>query len=81
MKRFEFNVTNFLFFKEEANRGKPNWEHLEDNLHILIQCEDTEKRARSKLEKAVGRVKKLLVPTVLLFFTFNNFVLFLEQWN
>uniref|UniRef100_A0A1I8AYP7 KH domain-containing protein n=1 Tax=Meloidogyne hapla TaxID=6305 RepID=A0A1I8AYP7_MELHA len=49
--------------KEEANRGKPNWEHLEDNLHILIQCEDTEKRARSKLEKAVGRVKKLLVPT------------------
>ncbi|CAK5092144.1 unnamed protein product [Meloidogyne enterolobii] len=48
---------------EEANRGKPNWEHLEDNLHILIQCEDTEKRARSKLEKAVGRVKKLLVPT------------------
>ncbi|KAF7639887.1 KH domain-containing protein [Meloidogyne graminicola] len=49
--------------KEEANRGKPNWEHLEDNLHILIQCEDTEKRARSKLDKAVGRVKKLLVPT------------------
>ena len=49
--------------KEEANRGKPNWEHLEDHLHILIQCEDTEKRARLKLEKAVEKVKKLLVPT------------------
>jgi protein quaking len=50
--------------KEEANRGKPNWEHLEDDLHILIQCEDTEKRARTKLDKAVEKVKKLLVPTV-----------------
>uniref|UniRef100_A0A183CAA7 KH domain-containing protein n=1 Tax=Globodera pallida TaxID=36090 RepID=A0A183CAA7_GLOPA len=49
--------------KEEMNRGKPNWEHLEDDLHILIQCEDNDKRARSKLDKAVDKVKKLLVPS------------------
>ena len=24
-------------FQEELNRGKPNWEHLDDELHVLIQ--------------------------------------------
>lgn len=23
--------------KEEANRGKPNWEHLAEELHVIIQ--------------------------------------------
>ena len=23
--------------QEELNRGKPNWEHLDDELHVLIQ--------------------------------------------
>ncbi|VDM56713.1 unnamed protein product [Angiostrongylus costaricensis] len=48
--------------KEEANRGKPNWEHLDDELHVLLQCEDTENRARIKLRSAMDHVKKLLVP-------------------
>ncbi|VDL71091.1 unnamed protein product [Nippostrongylus brasiliensis] len=48
--------------KEEANRGKPNWEHLDDELHVLLQCEDTENRARVKLRSAMDHVKKLLVP-------------------
>ncbi|EYB82271.1 hypothetical protein Y032_0363g3530 [Ancylostoma ceylanicum] len=48
--------------KEEANRGKPNWEHLDDELHVLLQCEDTENRARIKLRAAMEHVKKLLVP-------------------
>ncbi|KAK6755555.1 hypothetical protein RB195_014122 [Necator americanus] len=48
--------------KEEANRGKPNWEHLDDELHVLLQCEDTENRARVKLRSAMEHVKKLLVP-------------------
>ncbi|EYB82269.1 hypothetical protein Y032_0363g3530 [Ancylostoma ceylanicum] len=50
------------FLKEEANRGKPNWEHLDDELHVLLQCEDTENRARIKLRAAMEHVKKLLVP-------------------
>ena len=23
--------------KEDANRGKPNWEHLNEDLHVIIQ--------------------------------------------
>merc|ERR1711962_1674168 len=43
--------------KEEQNRGKPNWEHLNDELHVLITVEDSENRAKLKLER---EVKKLL---------------------
>uniref|UniRef100_A0A0N5A4X5 KH domain-containing protein n=1 Tax=Parastrongyloides trichosuri TaxID=131310 RepID=A0A0N5A4X5_PARTI len=48
--------------KEEANIGKPNWEHLEDELHVLIQCEDTPNRAQIKIKNAMIQVDKLLVP-------------------
>ncbi|KAH7644687.1 protein held out wings-like [Dermatophagoides farinae] len=48
--------------KEEQNRGKPNWEHLNDKLHVLITVEDTENRAIAKMERAIEEVKKLLVP-------------------
>lgn len=49
--------------KEEANRGKPNWEHLNEELHVLIQCEDTHNRVDIKIARAVEEVKKLLVPS------------------
>ncbi|XP_036367344.1 protein quaking-B isoform X14 [Octopus sinensis] len=48
--------------KEELNRGKPNWEHLNEELHVLITVEDTRNRAEIKLQKAVEEVKRLLVP-------------------
>ncbi|KAF7266057.1 protein held out wings isoform X3 [Rhynchophorus ferrugineus] len=48
--------------KEDQNRGKPNWEHLCDELHVLLTVEDTENRAQIKLARAVEEVKKLLVP-------------------
>lgn len=57
-----FFVCFSSFLKEDANRGKPNWEHLSDELHVLITVEDTENRAHIKLERAVEEVKKLLVP-------------------
>ncbi|PSN55998.1 Held out wings protein [Blattella germanica] len=47
---------------EELNRGKPNWEHLNDELHVLITVEDTENRATMKMQRAVDEVKRLLVP-------------------
>ena len=50
--------------QEEANRGKPEWEHLDDDLHVLLQCEDTENRAKAKLKVATDHVKRLLVPAV-----------------
>ncbi|XP_064473932.1 protein held out wings-like isoform X2 [Ornithodoros turicata] len=48
--------------KEDLNRGKPNWEHLNDELHVLITVEDSSNRAEMKLKKAVDEVRKLLVP-------------------
>ncbi|KAK0423641.1 hypothetical protein QR680_008249 [Steinernema hermaphroditum] len=48
--------------KEEMNRGKANWEHLSEELHVLIQCEDTPNRCEVKIKRAVEQVKKLLVP-------------------
>ncbi|KAK1894445.1 Protein quaking-A [Dissostichus eleginoides] len=47
---------------EEQNRGKPNWEHLNEDLHVLITVEDTQGRAEMKMRRAVEEVKKLLVP-------------------
>lgn len=46
------------------NRGKPNWEHLNEELHVLITVDDTKERAELKLKKACEEIKKLLVPTV-----------------
>ncbi|KAF7638319.1 RNA-binding protein asd-2 [Meloidogyne graminicola] len=48
--------------KEDSNRGKPNWEHLNEDLHVIIQCEDTENRAKIKMSKAIEEVNKLLIP-------------------
>ncbi|XP_075931025.1 KH domain-containing RNA-binding protein QKI isoform X3 [Petromyzon marinus] len=48
--------------KEEQNRGKPNWEHLSEELHVLVTVEDTQNRADAKLQRAVAELKKLLVP-------------------
>ncbi|KAA3679097.1 uncharacterized protein DEA37_0015079 [Paragonimus westermani] len=38
--------------QEEANLGKPNWEHLNDNLHVVLSVEDHENRAKARLNKA-----------------------------
>ncbi|KHN79050.1 Female germline-specific tumor suppressor gld-1 [Toxocara canis] len=43
-------------------RNKPNGEHLDDDLHVLVQCEDTPNRVSLKLKIAVEQIKKLLVP-------------------
>ena len=53
------NIT-ILHFQEDQNRGKPNWEHLNDELHVLITVEDSENRAQMKLQRAIDEVKKLL---------------------
>lgn len=54
----------YFCFQEEQNKGKPNWEHLNEELHVLITVEDTRNRSELKLIKAVEEVKKLLVPSV-----------------
>lgn len=47
------------------NRGKPNWEHLDEELHVLVQCEDTPNRVYIKVKAAADEIRKLLVPAVL----------------
>ena len=56
------------------NRGKPNWEHLKEPLHVLITVEDTENRACVKIERAKEEVKKLLVPSVRFFSVYNKLI-------
>lgn len=72
-------------FKEEMNRGKPNWEHLDDELHVLVQCEDTPNRAYTKLKAAVEQIKKLLIPSVTYSSFRDNLLHFLnsyiENWH
>ncbi|CBY24061.1 unnamed protein product [Oikopleura dioica] len=48
--------------KEEQNKGRPNWEHLNEELHVLITVEDSENRADVKLQRATQEIEKLLVP-------------------
>ena len=50
--------------KEDQMKGKSNWEHLNDELHVLVTCDDTKNRAELKLKRAVEEIKKLLVPSV-----------------
>jgi len=45
-------------------RGKAKWEHLNEDLHVLVTVEDAKNRATIKLKQAVEQVKKLLVPSV-----------------
>lgn len=50
--------------KEEQNRGRPNWEHLSEELHVLITVEDSENRAEVKLMRAIQEIEKLLIPAM-----------------
>jgi len=45
-------------------RGKAKWEHLNEDLHVLVTVEDAKNRATIKLKHAVEQVKKLLIPSV-----------------
>ncbi|VDP98432.1 unnamed protein product [Trichobilharzia regenti] len=65
--------------KEEANIGRPNWEHLNDNLHVLITVEDYENRAKARIEKASEYISLFLeesVKVVSIYWDFFFFLLF-----
>ncbi|CAL8090016.1 unnamed protein product [Calicophoron daubneyi] len=46
--------------KEDMNRGKPNWEHLDEELHVLVSVEDFENRAKIKLRRATETIRTFL---------------------
>ena len=54
----------FAYLQEEQMKGKPNWEHLNEELHVLVVVEDSQHRADIKMKRAVDEIKKLLVPAV-----------------
>ena len=70
-----------MIFQEDQNRGKPNWEHLNDDLHVLITVEDTENRASLKLQRAVDEVNKLLIVVHKLRLPRFNFYKYLSYVN
>ncbi|CAH8545325.1 unnamed protein product [Schistosoma turkestanicum] len=49
---------------EEANIGRPNWEHLNDKLHVLITIDDYENRAKIRLEKASQYISQFLQESI-----------------
>ncbi|GAA55030.1 protein held out wings [Clonorchis sinensis] len=65
--------------KEEANTGKPNWEHLNENLHVVLTVEDFENRAKARLAKASEYINLFLKESmkgmaVDLFVEFDNWL-------
>ncbi|VDP72990.1 unnamed protein product [Echinostoma caproni] len=54
------NFSSPLVRQEEANIGKPNWEHLNDKLHVVLSVEDYENRAQARLDKASEYVSLFL---------------------
>lgn len=47
--------------KEETLRRKLGFEHLNENLHILVQAKDAKNRAQIKLNRGVEAIKQMLV--------------------
>ncbi|TKR82658.1 hypothetical protein L596_016348 [Steinernema carpocapsae] len=50
--------------KEEIKSGKRYWQDLKDELHVLIQCNDTSNRAKIQISDAVAKVKEILLQAV-----------------
>ncbi|XP_064627590.1 protein quaking-A-like isoform X7 [Lineus longissimus] len=45
---------------EEQYRGKTHWEHLQDDLHVLLTVEDTHNRSEILLRRAAKAIRKFL---------------------
>lgn len=62
-------------------KGKPNWEHLSEELHVLVVVEDTQRRAEVKMQRAVDEIKRLLVPAVIttVLIVFDAYLMILLQ--
>lgn len=66
-----FEVTNILvstwcyfFLKEESLRGRPGYEHLNEQLHILIEAELPVNVVDVRLRQAQDIIEELLKPVV-----------------
>lgn len=62
-------------FKEESLRGRPGYEHLNEQLHILIEAELPGNVADLRLKQAKEIIEELLKPVV--FIRCSFFALFI----
>ncbi|TKR82656.1 hypothetical protein L596_016346 [Steinernema carpocapsae] len=53
--------------KEDIHSGKRYWQDLKDELHVLIQCNDTPNRAKIQISDAVAKVKEILLKPPFIF--------------
>jgi hypothetical protein len=49
--------------KEEQKRGNPNWEHLDEELHVLVTVEDAENRVDVRLERVANCVRDFFLKS------------------
>lgn len=54
----------FFFLKEESLRGRPGYEHLNEQLHILIEAELPANVVDVRLRQAQDIIEELLKPVV-----------------
>ena len=49
---------------EEARRGKPNYEHLNEKLHVVLSIDGSEDYCRKKLDYAEKELRALTDPEI-----------------
>jgi hypothetical protein len=57
---FRLKPRFFSSVQEDQYRGKPHWEHLKDELHVLLTVETNQNRAEQVLKRACQAIKKFL---------------------
>jgi hypothetical protein len=63
-KNLSFTYLHLYFFKEDKLRGKPGYEHLSEQLHILIEAEFPASIIDARLRHAQEIIEELLKPVV-----------------
>lgn len=49
---------------DRSPRARNHLEHLEEDLHVLLHCDDTPNRARIRVKKAIDLINKISIPSV-----------------
>uniref|UniRef100_A0AC34FIV8 K Homology domain-containing protein n=1 Tax=Panagrolaimus sp. ES5 TaxID=591445 RepID=A0AC34FIV8_9BILA len=47
---------------DKSPRARTHVEHLEEDLHVLLHCDDTPNRARVRINKAIDLINKISIP-------------------
>uniref|UniRef100_A0A914YKC3 K Homology domain-containing protein n=1 Tax=Panagrolaimus superbus TaxID=310955 RepID=A0A914YKC3_9BILA len=48
---------------DRSPRARTHIEHLEEDLHVLLHCDDTPNRARVRINKAIDLINKISIPS------------------